>query len=124
MKTIPKISDSEWKIMKILWRQAPKPAYDIAEEAGDKEGWDIRTVKTFLSRLVKKGAISYTKYKNLYLYFPIISEQKSKEMQGQSFLNQVFDGSVEDMFVHFAKTRKLSEDKMEELRRIIEDMED
>lgn len=124
MKNIPRISDSEWKIMKILWRRAPQPAYDIAEEISRTENWDIRTVKTFLSRLVKKGALSYRKYKNLYLYFPIVSEEKSKQQQGESFLNQVFDGSMEKMFLHFAKSKKLSEDQLEQLRRIAEQMED
>lgn len=124
MKKTPKISESEWRIMKLLWKHSPLPAYDIAEEVANSESWDIRTVKTFLSRLVKKGAISYRKYKNLYLYFPLVSEESTKLAQSESFLNQVFDGSVEEMFVHFAKSKKLSESRLEELRRIVEEMED
>lgn len=110
--------------MKVLWRHSPQPAYDISEELSKSENWDIRTIKTFLSRLVKKGALSYKKYKNLYLYFPIISEENTKMQEGESFLNQVFDGSLQEMFVHFAKSKNLDEAKVEKLKRLVEEMEE
>lgn len=125
-KKTPKISESEWKIMKVLWRESPQPAYDIASEISKIEDWDIRTIKTFLSRLVKKGAISYQKYKNLYLYFPVISEEDTKEEEGETFLNQVFDGSVKEMFVHFANSKNLDMDgdQLEKLRKLVDEMEE
>jgi len=110
--------------MKILWRKSPQPAYDIAEELSKTEDWDIRTIKTFLSRLVKKGALSYKKYKNLYLYFPVISEENTKNHQGESFLNQVFDGSLKEMFVHFAKSKNMSTKDLDKIRKIVEEMEE
>ena len=110
--------------MKILWRKSPQPAYDIAEELSKTEDWDIRTIKTFLSRLVKKGALSYKKYKNLYLYFPVISEESTKNHQGESFLNQVFDGSLKEMFVHFAKSKNMSTKDLDKIRKIVEEMEE
>lgn len=112
--------------MKVLWRESPQPAYDIASEISKIEDWDIRTIKTFLSRLVKKGAISYQKYKNLYLYFPVISEEDTKEEEGETFLNQVFDGSVKEMFVHFANSKNLDMDgdQLEKLRKLVDEMEE
>lgn len=124
MEELPSISDSEWKIMKLLWRKSPQPAYDIAQELGKTSKWDIRTVKTLLSRLVKKGALSYDKYKNLYLYFPVINEEEYKRAESESFLNQVFDGSVSDLFVHFARSRNLSRSEIETLRKMTETMEE
>ena len=124
MEDLPSISDSEWKIMKLLWRDSPQPAYDIAQELGKTSSWDIRTVKTLLSRLVKKGALSYDKYKNLYLYFPVIQEEEYKRSESESFLNQVFDGSVSELFVHFAKSRNLTPEQIERLRGMTENMED
>ena len=124
MEDLPSISDSEWKIMKLLWRDSPQPAYDIAQELGKTSSWDIRTVKTLLSRLVKKGALSYNKYKNLYLYFPVIQEEEYKRSESESFLNQVFDGSVSELFVHFAKSRNLTPEQIERLRGMTENMED
>ena len=118
------ISESEWKIMKLLWRKAPQPAYDIAETLNNTEKWSHRTVKTLLGRLLKKKAVTFEQYKNLYLYTPSVSERECVRAESESFLDRVFDGSVSLMMVHFAKQKKLSKAQMEELKRIAESMED
>lgn len=124
MSKAPSISEAEWKVMKLLWRKSPQPAYDLAQVLCKTEDWEIRTVKTLLSRLVKKGALGYHKYKNLYLYYPIAKEEACIKKESQSFLNQVFDGSISQLLVHFAKQRKLSKEEVARLKAIVEDMED
>ncbi|MDB6129138.1 MAG: hypothetical protein JWM04_245, partial [Verrucomicrobiales bacterium] len=32
----PSISDAERKIMKLLWRKSPQPAYDLIQELAEK----------------------------------------------------------------------------------------
>src|SRR4051812_11005704 len=70
----PEISPSEWKVMKVLWAKAPQPAYDIIHSLAETEDWHPNTVKTLLSRLCKKKAVGARKYKNLYLYHPLVTE--------------------------------------------------
>ena len=124
MPKTPSISDAEWKVMKLLWKKSPQPAYDLAQNLCKSENWEIRTVKTLLSRLVKKGALSYQKYKNLYLYFPAVKEEVCVRKESQWFLNQVFDGSLSRLLVHFAKSKKLSKEELEQLKNAVENMED
>ena len=124
MPKTPSISDAEWKVMKLLWKKNPQPAYDLAQVLCKTENWEIRTVKTLLSRLVKKGALSFHKYKNLYLYFPVVKEDLCVKKQSQSFLNQVFDGSFSQLLVHFSKHRKLSKEEIAKLKQVVEDMEE
>lgn len=120
----PSISDAEWKVMKLLWRKSPQPAYDLAQQLCKTESWEIRTVKTLLSRLVKKGALAFDKYKNLYLYYPTVKEEICVRKESQSFLNQVFDGSFSQLLVHFAKNRKLSKEEIDQLKDMVETMDE
>jgi len=119
----PLISDSEWKIMRLLWRKSPQAAYDLIEQLGPREGWHPNTVKTMLARLHKKKAIGVTKYKNLYLYNPLISEEECIHAESDSFLNRLFEGSVQPLLVHFARRKKLSKSDLDELRKILEGKE-
>jgi BlaI family transcriptional regulator, penicillinase repressor len=116
----PLISDSEWKIMRLLWRKSPQGAYDLIEELGPREGWHPNTIKTMLARLHKKKAVTVTKYKNLYLYAPLISEEECIRAESESFLDRLFEGSVKPLLVHFARNKKLSKTDLEELRKILE----
>jgi BlaI family penicillinase repressor len=123
MAASPRISEAEWKIMKLLWRKSPQPAHDLAEALASSDGWDPRVVKTLLNRLLNKGAVSYRRYKNLYLYSPAIAEEACVDEQSASFLQRVFDGSLSMMMLHFAKRKKLSPQEIKELRAITERME-
>ncbi len=120
----PTLSDAEWKIMKLLWRQSPQPAYDLAEALAKTEKWSHRTVKTLLNRLLNKKAVTYELYKNLYLYSPALKEEECVHAESASFIDRVFDGSLAMMMAHFAKQKKLSKAEIEELKRIAEKLED
>jgi BlaI family transcriptional regulator, penicillinase repressor len=124
MPAKPTLSEAEWKIMKLLWRQSPQPAYDLAEALAKTEKWSHRTVKTLLNRLLNKKAVTYEEYKNLYLYSPAITEEECVRAESESFVDRVFEGSLALMMVHFAKQKKLSKAELEELRRIAEKLED
>lgn len=123
MKKTPDISEAEWKVMKVLWAKSPQPAYDVVAELSKTEEWHPNTIKTLLSRLHKKDALGVKRYKNLYLYHPLVSEDECVQAETKSFLDRVFDGSVKPLLVHFAEKQKLSKADLEELKRILDTKE-
>jgi BlaI family transcriptional regulator, penicillinase repressor len=120
MSRIPDISEAEWKVMKILWGKSPQPAYDIVQALAGKEDWHPNTIKTILNRLCRKRALGVTKYKNLFLYHPLVSEEDCVQAESESFLRRFFGGSVKPLLVHFARRQKLSAADLAELKRILE----
>jgi BlaI family penicillinase repressor len=119
----PAISEAEWKVMKLLWDKSPQPAYDIVQSLAKTEQWHPNTIKTLLARLVRKKALRATKYKNLFLYEPLVSEEDCIEAESESFVDRLFNGSVKPLLVHFARRQKLSKTDLDELRRILEGKE-
>ena len=115
------ISEAEWKIMKLLWRRAPQPAYDLAQTLERTDQWSQRMVKTLLNRLLRKGAVGFKTYKNLYLYYPVVSEESCVREESESFLQRVFNGSLSLMLVHYARNKKLSKSEIDALKKIIEE---
>src|SRR6185503_20808118 len=97
MPQVPVISEAEWKVMKVLWATSPLSAMEIYSALTDTEDWHPNTVKTLLSRLHKKKALSIEKVKNLYLYRPIVSEASCVRTESESFLQRVFGGSVKPL---------------------------
>ena len=124
MLNIPRLAQSEWKIMKVLWASSgPMPAYDIIQELSQTTTWRPKTVKTLLNRLIKKGALGYKTYKNFYLYYPLVSEEACIRMESESFIDRCFDGSLQPMLAHFVKTKRLTASEVKELKRILEKKE-
>ena len=120
MAKIPDLTEAEWKVMKVLWKQAPMPAYDIVENLAKKEDWHPSTIKTILTRLFRKKAIAAKKYKNLYIYRPLITEEECVHVESSTFMQRFFGGSVKPLLIHFARKEKLTPADFDELKQILE----
>ena len=119
MKELPKISDAEWEVMKIIWSNEKTTSSNIIENLKDKEEWKPSTIKSLINRLLNKNAIGFDKNGKEYEYYPLVSEEECVKEESKSFLNKVFNGSVNSMVLNFVKSQKLSQDDIEELRNIL-----
>ena len=120
MKKTPRISETEWELMKVVWSQAPCSAGDIIEvlRRAD-ESWHPRTAKAFLNRLVKKQVLGFSKEGRAYVYRPLVRQEYCVDAASESFLDRVFGGSLKPMLAHFVQRDKLSPDEIRELRRLL-----
>ncbi|MDR9853567.1 BlaI/MecI/CopY family transcriptional regulator [Paenibacillus sp. VCA1] len=119
MEQMPKISESEWEIMKIVWKEHPLTAEQIVHMLPKGMEWSDQTVRTFINRLVKKKALGYEKSGRSYLYFPRISEKECVREESRSFLNRVFNGAAGLMMTNFLEETPLSDQEIERLQRIL-----
>lgn len=121
MKTAPRISETEWEVMRIVWDRHPITAAEIIERLVRQDAtWHPKTVRTLLARLVKKRALDYEAQGRLYVYEPRVSERDCVAAASDSFLGRVFGGSLEPMLAHFVQHRKLSRKEIGELKRILD----
>jgi len=124
MKKIPRISETEWELMKAIWANAPCSADQIIEALTRRDpSWHPKTVKAFLNRLVRKKALGFSKEGRAYLYHSLVREEDCVEAASQSFLERVFGGSLRPMLAHFVERKKLSATEIRELKQLLEDQE-
>ncbi|GAA0079275.1 CopY/TcrY family copper transport repressor [Clostridium sp. CTA-5] len=118
------ISESEWKIMNVLWEQPDLELSDIVENLKDNE-WSYSTIKTLLKRLVDKGVVIADKTSGRnFKYKPAVEEQECKIKEAKSFLAKVFDSSLSMFVSTLVKESNLSQKDEDELMKIINKMED
>ena len=122
MANLPRISETEWEIMRVVWALSPVTAADIIDQLskGDPT-WNPVTAKTLLNRLVKKGALGYDLDGRAYVYKALVKERDCVNAASSSFLERVFDGSLSTMVAHFVEHRKLSAKQVKELRKALEE---
>ena len=121
MAKVRRLAQSEWTVMRVFWSHpAPMPASEVIEILSGKKAWHPRTIKTFLGRLVRKGALGFRARGKAYFYFARVSEAACVMAEGDSFLRKCFDGALQPMLVHFMQYYKLSPADVEELERLIE----
>jgi BlaI family penicillinase repressor len=118
MKRIPRISESEWEVLSVLWDHPALTANEVFEKLCGRE-WKLSTVRTFLARLEKKGAVRARDNPAAKTYSAILGREECVKQASQSFLDRVFDGATASLLVHFAKSRRLSARELDELDAIL-----
>jgi len=60
-KPVPEVSPAEWEVLESLWKHGSQAARDVYASLQTEKRWDIKTVRTLLSRWSKKGRLSTIK---------------------------------------------------------------
>lgn len=124
MKAIVSISAAESVVMEVLWGSNPIATEDVMAALRPQGKWQESTVKTLLNRLLKKGAISALKDGRRYLYSPVLKRKQWLSSESIGFLNRLFDGRVAPLVAHFSQQRKLGKNDIEDLKRLIQELDD
>ena len=121
---IPSVSPAEWEVMEVFWERGEMAARDVFDALPEDCEWAYKTVKTLLSRLVAKGALDYKQVGNSYLYRAAYSRHDLTRDEVRTFVDRVFGGAVAPLLTYFAQEKNLTDEDMEQLRRIVGDGQD
>ena len=120
--SVQKITDAEWKVMHVVWKNRRISANDVIAEVVPETGWSPNTVRTLLIRLVEKGILHVEKergrekeYINC-VYSPLFTREECEAVHGRSFLERVFAGDTSRLLAHFVKDGDLTPEQVEELK--------
>jgi BlaI family penicillinase repressor len=121
MKIPPRISDTEWEIMRVVWAHHPLTAAEIiARLSTGPDHWHPKTTRTLLARLVAKKALGVAPVGRAFAYTPLVKEADCMTAASESFLARVFGGSLRPMLAHLVESRKLTPGDLAELRAILD----
>jgi BlaI family penicillinase repressor len=118
-----KISGAESQVMEALWRRGPLTPEGIIAEVGE-HGWAPGTVKTLITRLLRKKAIEGRREEQGYFYRPLISRADYVQSESQSLVDRLFAGEVAPLVAAFAEHKTLTAKDIQLLKKLIADLED
>lgn len=120
---VSKITDSELKIMKVLWSAGGElTASDILKTLEKSSSWESSTIKTLLRRLCDKGVVISTKKEVLY-YKPVVSEEQYSNYSIQTLIDRLYAGSAKNLVASLIDNKKLDDKDIEELRQLFKEGE-
>ena len=119
-KELPKIADSEWRVMQVLWEHGPQTANDVVNALSGEVNWKPRTIKTLISRLVKKGAVKVTEEGYRYQYSAAVDESECIRFETKSFIHRVYQGTMSPALAAFLEDTDLSTQEINELQEILD----
>ncbi len=118
-----RISDAELHVMEALWAaDGPLTATEIAARIGQERGWSLATVKTMLSRLTAKGALSHREEGRRFLYSPAIQRDSYVGSESRRFVDLLFGGRLSPLVARLAEEDALDEEEIAAIEAILKEL--
>ncbi|NNC73249.1 MAG: BlaI/MecI/CopY family transcriptional regulator, partial [Sphingomonadaceae bacterium] len=82
----------------------------------------MQTVKTLLSRLVAKSAVSHERDGRRFLYTPLIERSDYVAGESRRLVDRLFGGRISPLVAHLAERDDLSAADIAEIEQLLEDL--
>lgn len=106
-------------VIEIVWRLGQASVHDVRRRLGPRKKLAYTTVLTVMQKLEKAGWLAHREQGNRYIYLPTRSREEAGAGSVKQFLKRVFDGDAVALFQHLIRTSDLSEEDLQELRKMI-----
>ena len=112
----PKIFESEYRFCLILWEHEPVSTTQLVKLCQQQLGWKRTTTYTVIKRLSERGVLKNEDG----VVSSLISREQAQVSELDELMEKKFQGSLPAFLTAFARRQELSEEEVEEIRRIIE----
>ena len=115
-----KLFDSELKIMDVLWREGDTTAKHISDVLKEQVGWNINTTYTLIKRCINKGAIQRSEPK--FMCHALVTKEEVQKRETNELINKMFEGDADLLFASLLGRKSLTEQQIEQLQEMVEQM--
>ena len=118
-----RISDAELHVMEVLWAaDQPLTATEVADRIEPERDWSLATVKTMLSRLAAKGALSHREDGRRYFYSAAIERDSYVGSESRRFVDRLFGGRLSPLVARLAEEDVLDDDDIAAIEAILKEL--
>ncbi len=112
----PKVFESEYRFCLILWKHEPVSSAQLAKICKDELDWSRTTTYTVIKRPSERGVLKNEDS----VITSLVSKEEIQQAEMGEMMEKTFEGSIPAFIAAFAKRQELSEDDIEQIRKIIE----
>lgn len=118
------LTDAEWRVMELLWQHEPQTGRELVEALEKIAGWNRSTTLTLLRRLEGKQAVADETQNGVKAFRPLIRREEAALQETEDFLSRVYQGSLSLMVSTMTQKQALSQEELEELYKILQELEE
>jgi predicted transcriptional regulator len=117
------LGQAEWEVLRYVMEHHPVTVREVADHAAETSGQARTTILTVMERLRKKRYLTRRKLGGVYQYSPKIPA--SDVLQGfvKHFVENTLHGAVSPFFAYLSKTADVSDNELDELKQLVNDLE-
>ena len=112
-----RLGPMEARFAQLIWDHAPIPSGQLVKLCQEELSWKKSTTYTMLQRLCRRGL-----FQNVdSVVTPLMTREEFRALQSEQFVEQTFQGSLPAFLTAFTARKKLTDQEVAALQRLIDE---
>jgi predicted transcriptional regulator len=120
---LPKPTDAELAILRVLWQRGPSTVRDVWEQLSPEQGTGYTTVLKIMQIMCEKGLLTRDESDRSHVYRAARSEGQTQRQVIRHLLERVFSGSAPKLVMQALAAKRATPAELAEIRRLLDEME-
>ena len=121
-KVLPKLTDAEFEIMKIVWENGEATINQVLESVNAQKPINLKrtTIQVQMTRLEEKGWLTHREKARVFYYKATRRREKVSAEIAKDISHRVFAGSHAEMVKSLFQNTKVSRQEIKRIRKILD----
>lgn len=121
--SLPRPTDAELEILKVLWRRGPSTVREVFEALSEARGTGYTTVLKLMQIMADKGLVKRDERERAHRYEPALAEDETQRQLLGDLLRKAFDGSAKNLVLQALSSERATASELAEIRRMLDELE-
>ncbi len=119
----PRPTDGELAILQVLWERGPGTVRQVHERLRSDRETGYTTTLKLMQIMLEKGLLRRDESGHAHIYRAAVTRAGTQRQILRRVLDQVFDGSAQQLVLQALSSRKSTPDELAEIRRLLDQLE-
>jgi BlaI family transcriptional regulator, penicillinase repressor len=120
---LPKPTDAELSILRVLWRRGPSTVRQVFEELTPAQSVGYTTVLKLMQIMVEKGLLQRDDTERSHVFEATLAEEETQRQLVGHLLERAFAGSAHKLVLQALSAKKATRAELAEIRKLLKEME-
>jgi predicted transcriptional regulator len=119
--TVPRPTDAELAILRILWDRGPSTVRQVHDILGRARQAAYTTALKLLQIMIEKGLVERDERDRTHIYRAKLSEETTQRQLVRDLLDRAFGGSSTKLVMQALATKRASAEELRDIRKAIDE---
>jgi predicted transcriptional regulator len=124
MKTLPRPTDAELGLLRVLWQRGPSTVRQIHDVVAKVRPTGYTTVLKLLQIMTEKGLVRRDETDRTHVYEAGATEEQTQRQLVRDLVERAFGGSPARLVMQALAARRATPEELAEIRRLLDEREE
>lgn len=120
-RTLPRPTDAELEILRVLWKHGPTTVRDVHETLAHTRDTGYTTTLKLMQIMADKGLVTRDESARTHIYEARVSQEQTQRQLVNDLVQRAFGGSATELVLRALSSHKTSDRELLEIRKLIDD---